>query len=181
VSAALVYVDHLADVRRLAPSIDPATVSPRAEAFSKADLEHVDAALLSVVELLKSVRPEERAAVRADLRQELSIKLWQKKINREGLRKSARNRLLDLFKVESRRKELDQESGHAPVPGRRRTELWRPTWYPPHPKATDRDWLACEGARVMHVKGATSCVNAIEAALVEYVDFSEKVTSEMAC
>lgn len=31
--------------------------------------------------------------------------------------------------------------------------IWEPSWYPPHAEATEYPPFACEGARLMHVKG----------------------------
>jgi len=122
------------------------------DSFSS-ELAAIESAVASVADLLRGVPAETRWELKQELRQELALKLLEKKLTPNGLRVAASNWLLDAFKKERARRETEDDYARKTGKRYRCGPMWGPEWYPPHPDAVRHAWLACDGARMMHVKG----------------------------
>jgi hypothetical protein len=93
---------------------------------------------------------------RCDLRQELALSVLEDGIpqgaNVEAwITRCAKNWIAGDNRLAARRRRLLRDTKRG---GYRKGPAWRPSWYPPHPDATEHNPLACSGARVMACKGS---------------------------
>lgn len=121
--------------------------------LSTDDLKDIDSAVDAVRDRL---HPEDRF----DLRQDLTIKLLVRRARPTSVRAWARESAFNWAARASRDALLSREilkelhlSGGVGR-GYRKGPNWEPEWFPPHPNASEGDWLACAGARLMRVKPA---------------------------
>ncbi len=116
---------------------------------------------------------------RADLCQRLALRLLSEDVEdvEAWARVAARNLVSNDVRDEARRRELDTAYGEGTAKRYRSGPNFRPTWYPPHGKPCDPpnlrpsvgDPFACEGARVMHVKGSPDGRNREEEKMVRRI------------
>jgi hypothetical protein len=136
-------------------------------AMTPADLAAVKAAVSAASDLLRDVSPAERRfELRADLSQELAIKLWRG-ASREKLGITARNWVRNWKRNEATQLATLRELHVTAGLGASNTG---PTWHAPHPDAAEYAPFACEGARVMSVHDSHGTINRKEDSEIAKID-----------
>lgn len=121
----------------------------------------------AVEEVREALSPEDRFDLRQHLAELLLTRAAPPKNLRAWARTVARNWTKNLLRDAGARRELLA----AQNPGKYRTgDAWTPTWHPPHPDAVEGPWLACPGARVMHVAPGRPAIRDVQSAFVEVLD-----------
>lgn len=117
--------------------------------MTPADVAIVDTAVRAVEALRE--RPEDRW----DLRQELCLAVLEGRLTMAGVHQGAQLRGKQLVRDEAHHRAAERASARGTAKLMKTGPIWKPTWFPPHKKAVEFAWLACDGARLMHVKAVS--------------------------